>query len=632
MSRDNTSVLGSVGAGITKLRNFVINTFFVLVLLFVVVGSLSTCQTYSVPEGSALIINPRGVIVDALTYPSQWQDLVTASDAPGETELQSILVALEMAANDSDIKALVLDLDDLVYVSPAQANRIGDALATFKLSGKQIISYADFYGQEHYHIASYADAIYMHPLGQIFFSGYGGDQLYVKDLLDQFNVNVHVFRVGEFKSATEPLTRNSMSDAARRDVSALYQDLWQQLLADVAANRQVEPHALQDYADNIASVVRNAQGDMAHAALEAHLVDELLTGDQALTRIGDVVGYSNPALQELNAIDFASYLHLQQYAPGQNLAAPVPEQAPAGNIGVIVAQGPVVMEGDGRTASARHLNELIRGARLADDIHAVVLRVDSPGGSQFASELIRQELELLQVTGKPVVASFGSAAASGGYWIAATADAIVSEPASVTGSIGIFSMITTFEQTLADYGVHSDGVGTTARPLRMSMYSGISEDVGALLQARVEHGYDQFLNIVARGRNLDKAGLAEIAEGRVWSGEDALELGLVDQLGGLQEAMQTAAELAGLETWQARHLAPQLNPRQQFMAELMRNMGLAELAKTILEPVSRTPASQLSQLLDPYLRQLQNLQAMQDPGHLYAFCEGCWPTFTTLSR
>ena len=595
------SLFAQLGWAITKLRNFVFNALFILFLVFVIGIMVASCQTVSVPSGSALLINPEGVLVEERSYPEALGDFLQSQ--PAQVDLSSILRAIELAKEDDDIKAIVLDIDELYGLSPARASRIGAALKDFRESGKKVISYGNFYGQGQFHAASFADALYMHPMGQIVLPGYGYYSLYFNEILSNYDVNIHIYRVGEFKDAIEPFTRNDMSEEARRAQEVLYNDLWQNLLADLAENRAVEIHDLEAYAKQLPEFIKATGGDMARAALENHLVDELLTPDQVRARIADEVGYGQN--DAINGIDYGSYL-----------AAKDATDFGAGSdqVGVLVAQGPIVMEGPpGQVAAAETLSQQIRSARNNPNIKALVLRVDSPGGGTFASEVIRQELELFQLSGRPVVASFGSVAASGGYWIAATADEIVAESSSITGSIGIFSYLMTFEDTIKRYGVHADGVGTTSNVIGFDPLLGVSEDMTQILQISIEQGYEQFVNLVAKGRERTPEEIDYIAQGRVWSGAAALEIGLVDQIGGLDDAVARAAELADLEEYDRVRLVPYIDPRQQFLAELM------QVWVPDLVPQAITESPLAMRIKSSW----QLIQALPEPGKAYAFCLSC---------
>jgi protease-4 len=393
-----------------------------------------------------------------------------------------------------------------------------------------------------------------------------------------------------------------MSDEARQASSGLYQGIWGELVEGIAENRQLTSNEVNDYAQNFDVLLAKTSGDMARAALEANLIDELLTPDQMETRIAIEVGRYKG---EINGIGMGSYLNIRGL-----IDSVTDENAP--EIGVIVVQGAILEDGQGlsNVVSANDLVGRIRQARFNEDLKALVIRVDSPGGSAFASELIRQELELFQVTGRPVVASFANVAASGGYWISATSDAIIAESATITGSIGIFGVIPTFEKSLSRIGVYSDGVGTTPLARGMDSFSGLSPQAQAIFQASVEFGYGQFIDLVARGRDMPKAEVEKVAQGRVWQGSKALELGLVDALGDINVALAKAAELAGIAQWRAVDLRQPLDPRSIFITEIMESFGF-----------------QLSANTHPWLhnvqKELNTLALFTDRRHTFALCLAC---------
>ena len=603
--------LARIGGGISAMRHFVSNTVFVLLMVIVLAALVASCESVSVPDRAALLINPKGVMVETAHLTDPLTDLFSAGSTQREAELPHILKAIRAATTDNRIHMIVLDLDELQWAAPAHARRIGIALQDFKAAGKKVVSYGYFYAQSPYQIASFADALYMHPMGQVALFGFGGFNLYFKDLLDKFNVNIHVFRVGEFKSAVEPFTRNDMSAQSRMAAEALYQNLWQNTLDTISTNRRLEPAQIQYYADQLDEAVKLTQGDLARAALENHLVDELLTADQARVRMADDVGLAVNG--DINSIDYITYLSATDLSPFDDATS-------AGDkVAVIIAQGVIVAsDSDQNVIAADPTIELIRQAKRDPTIKALVLRVDSPGGSQFASEIIRQELELVQMAGKPVVASFGASATSGGYWISATADHIVAESTTITGSIGIFAVTTTFEKVLEDIGVHPDGVGTTALTLAMSPFGGLSETMTNILQSQVEHGYEQFINLVARGRNLTPEEVGAIAQGRVWSGEVAQELGLVDTLGGLDAAVQQAAALAEIDEWATIQLAREPDPRQVLLAQLLSAKIFAGLFSTTA--ATNSPGQRFK---DQVLSALDVIDQLDDPMQTYAICSAC---------
>lgn len=588
------SVVQRVGTGLTKLRNFVMNTIFLIVLGVAIVVVIGSFGGIPVPENGALVLNPRGVMVEQGTFGDPFDDLWLVGQNLPEADIHQLVRAVEQATTDDRIAMIVLDLDELTGSSHAHATYLGTALTDFKAAGKRVVAIGHYYSQAQYAIATYADAIYMHPFGQLILSGYGAYQLYFKNLIDKFDVNVHVFRVGTYKEAVEPYTRADMSPAAKQANRQLVGGLWQAYADLVIENRGIEAATFEYYTHAFDDAVANAKGDMARAALENHLVDELLTPDQARSRIADTVGWD--AEKQFNSINYLDYLQVVGQDPLQSQ-----------NVGLIVARGTIQMGDNLRAAGADGLIRLIRQARADDSVRALVLRVDSPGGSTFASELIRQELELLQLADKPLVISMGSVAASGGYWISATADKIIAHPTTITGSIGIFAMMPTFEDTLSGFGIQTDGVGTSSLSGTLDPLRGINEPMQRILQANVENGYAQFINLVARGRDMSPEAVAEIAEGRVWLGSTALELGLVDELGDLSGAIDAAAELASLTEYGIKSFTTPISARDLLLRELFE--------ARVQQPQNPLVAS---------LRALWlHLKELNDPLHTYSLCESC---------
>lgn len=588
-------VFSQIGRGLSAARNFAANVLFLLLVTLLVVLVLAGSSGVSVPDGSALVINPRGVLVDTASITDPIERFLTLESVPRDVELKSLVKAITAGAADDRIALLVLNLEELQAASPGHADTLGVALREFQAAGKEVVSFGSFYSQGQYQIASYADAVYMHPLGQILLSGYGSNRIYYNELLEKLDVNIHIFRVGKYKEFVEPYTRSTMSDEARLANQELVDALWQHYADRIGANRQLDPGRFAAYTQDFAGLLAEAGGDMAALSLEYQLVDELLTPDETRARIADKVGYSDSG--DFNGIDYRAYLQT---------IAPEPVQADAA-IAVITATGPIVM---GRRSSGVIATQstigLIRQARHDRSIAALVMRIDSPGGSAFASELIRQELELTQLAGKPVVVSMSNVAASGGYWIAATADQILAQPTTITGSIGVFGLLPTFEKSLAKLGVHTDGVATTPLSGSMDPIAGLSDPMSRILQVNVENTYERFINLVARGRDMTPQEVDAIAQGRVWIGAKAHELGLVDNLGGLDEAIAGAASLAKLTAYEVRELTPSMTTRELILRELSDSVALPN------HPVTNA------------LRQAWTLlESLDDPGHSYALCEAC---------
>ena len=587
------SILSRVGWFLTRTRNFVMNTVFILLLLFVLFALLDAFDTPGVPEGSALVLNPEGVVVEEPRVPDPFGELWMSGTIP-EADIHELLRAIDHAAGDDRIKMIVLDLDDLIWASAAHAESLGAALARFQETGKDTVAIGNTYGQPQYAIASYANAVYMHNDGAIYLPGFAAFQSYFKSLFEKLKLNVHVFRVGEYKEAVEPFLRDDMSDAAKEANQALVDGLWATYRQHILANRELDEESFDHYTAAFDEALAKTGGDTARAAIESGLVDELMSADQMRSHVADTVGWDED--KNFNGIGYQAYL--------KTLG---PRQDAPGNIGLIFVRGILQMGDDRNAAATDNLVDLIRQARDDEALQALVVRVDSPGGSAFASELIRQELELVQLAGKPVVVSMGSVAASGGYWISSTADRILAHPTTITGSIGIFSLLLTLEDSLSSIGVYSDGVGSSPLSGALDPLRGLNEPMQRVLQSNIEHGYLRFINLVARGRDMTPTAVEEVAQGRVWLGARAQEIGLVDALGGLSDAVETAAGLAELTDYGVKRLALPLSPRDVLIQQLM-------------ESAQFTPPSRLAGVLR---RAWNATEALNDPMHAYAICETC---------
>jgi len=594
---------GFIGRVLDALRVFIGRLFFLLFLIVLLLLVFSGPAGMQVPEDGLVILDPKGAIVEqpGLLDP---QSLLLGSAEVTATPLRDVLDALERAATDSRIRGVVLDLTELTAVSPSVLETIGAALERYRESGKSLIAHGDYYSQAQYFLASWADTVYLHPMGQLMLPGYGGSQLYFASLLEKLGINVHIFRVGTHKAAVEPFSLDGMSDLSRANMQQLVDELWARYLNQVAANRGITPEALRSYANDYPAHLLAVGGDTARVALEHGLVDELVSQPQFRARLSALAGASGGNPRTIAFQDFLSATH-------------TPLLPAESEIGVIVAEGTIDMGEQPRGAiGADSLVALIRDARRDERIKAVVLRVDSPGGSALASELIRQELEQLQEAGKPLVVSMGGTAASGGYWISAMADEIWASPATVTGSIGIFGLVPTVEEGLGKLGVRADGVSTT--PLtRADPLTGMSEAMATVLQASVEDGYQRFLQLVSDGRNLSIEQVDAVAQGQIWSGSQALAFGLVDNLGELDDAITAAARLAVLDDYAWRYIEKPLSPGEQFTQELIRNFGMSTLGEAHwLQGLMRSGVQQT-------LESVSTLARFNDPRDLYSVCEFC---------
>ncbi len=596
-SAESEGIFSRIGTVITKTRNFVLNTLFVIILIAIIASFFTSSGSAPVPDKGALVIDPRGILVEERTFSNPLDNLWNFNYDILEAELGEITRAIELAENDSQIEMIILDLEGLGNISLAQGDRIIDALLQFKNSEKKIASYANSYLQSHYYVSSVADELYLNPMGSLVIDGFGGSNLYFKDFLDRYGFEAHVYRVGDYKEAVEPFIRNDMSEESKEVNMRMLDKLWAGFSEKIEKHRKLESGSINRYGVGFAEELKKTKGDFARAAIENNLVDELLTWDQARVRFGDRVGFQED--ESINRIDYQSYLLSQ-----------VPDISfSSDKVAVINIQGPIFLGSEGMGAtSADTAIQLIREARRSDEVVAIVVRVDSPGGSAFASEMIRLELELAQIDGIPVVASFASVAASGGYWLSATSDYIFAEPNTVTGSIGVFSVLFTAEKAASNIGIQTDGVATTPFS-QVDPFTKPNPQLSEALQLSVEHGYNQFVELVARGRGLERDLVEPIAQGKVWLGTEAVENGLANDLGSLPEALNKAAQLAQSENWSPLFMKKPVDPRDAFLAELLKSARVGSIVPEAVKNI--VSLSELDELIYQ-VKQSSRLQALCD--------------------
>ena len=620
-----TSTLCKFFAGITKVyrgfRSVILNLLFIFLILGLISSFLGQPPVI-VERGSALLLNPEGILVDQQTYIDPLDALVADSvgtDLDGEVLLRDVLNAIELASNDDDISSIVLTLSNLQPSGFSKLQEIGNALTTFRESGKKVYAYADNYSQGQYYLASHADEIMLNPMGNINLEGFSTYQTYYKDALDKLGINVHIFRVGEYKSAVEPFERNDMSPAAREANQEWLGNLWQLYTSSVASARGIDPEFISDFINTLDQHLAEFNGDMASLVLDRNFVDQILDRGQANDYLKNEIGADN------SGEDFL-YIVMENYLSARNDQLNS-LQKNVDKVGLIVASGTIY---DGYRNAGEiggdSLQELIRRARENDTIKALVLRIDSGGGSAFASEVIRSELEMLQDAGKPLVVSMGSVAASGGYWIATPADEIWASPSTITGSIGIFGLYPTFEDSFEKLGLNTDGLGTTDLAGALNIGRELPVLAENVLQSMLEDGYNRFINLVANARNMSIEEVDAIAQGRVWSGEDAYNLGLVDNLGNLDAAIASAASLAGLSEYSTRIVEQPLSPGQQLLQDLTNNV-LVEIFQS-RQQAFVTQTNILSDFYRTLNNDLQALIQLNDPNALYLHCQECISKFS----
>lgn len=561
-----------------------------------------------IEDGTALVIAPRGVLVEQLTARSFDQILDEATgDTVEETLLKDVVDAIEAATEDERFPVLVLDLNRFSGGMLTKLQDVAEALDGFRATGRKVIAIADSYSMNQYYLAAHADEIIVHKMGMVAIEGMGRYRMYYKDGLDKYGIDVNIYRVGTFKSAVEPFLRNDMSEAAREANEEWLGDLWRQYLAEAGEARGIGAEALDRYAQDFLGTLASADGDTARAALENDLVDQALTRVELREYLVGLVGENEEthSFKRTSMSDYLASLGDDRFGRGV---------LPGDTIAVVVARG-TILDGShpAGTIGGDSTAALIRDARNDENTRAIILRVDSGGGSAFASEVIRRELEAARADGIPVIASMGSVAASGGYWISTSSDQIWAHPSTITGSIGIFAMIPTFQGPLKEYlGVQVDGF-TTAPLAGLRPDREVPEDIGAALQLNIEQGYREFLQRVAEARDMSIEDVDAVAQGRVWSGEDAFRLGLVDQLGDLDDAVAAAAELAELgEDYTVRYVEKELD----FQQQLIQRMGARAVTALGLE--SRPPAPLRRVLRDAETAAGEVLR-LNDPNQVYAW-------------
>ncbi|MCC5887512.1 MAG: signal peptide peptidase SppA [Gammaproteobacteria bacterium] len=602
----------SAGRFLSAARTVTANILFLALIVVVLLLLFSGDERVAVPDGAALVLKLDAPIMEEAPRPEPLELLFADQDSARPIEMRDLVHALERAAKDNRIQALVLDLDRFPGAAPATLNSLGKSLSAFRASGKPVVVIADNLSQPQYFLASFADQLYLNPMGQVLLSGLALQPTFFASGLDKLKVRVNVFRAGEYKSAVEPFLRDDMSDEARENAQQLIDEVWRSIRDQVASNRRMSPETLDTIIEEQPQRLRSMRGDLARLALETGLVDELLARDAGRDRLIQLVGRNGDG-RTFKQIDHRSYLRDPQVAAGSSSKGEA-------RIGVIVAEGTIIGGEQPRGAAVGEPTlRMIRQARQDDDIRAIVLRVNSPGGSVFTSELIRRELELAQVAGKPVVVSMGSIAASGGYWVSATADRIFAEQDTITGSIGVYGLLPTFEESFAALGVFSDGVGTHSLSGAGNPMQGLNPALADILEQRVAQANQQFMELVARGRDLDLTAVEALAEGRVWSGSAAQRLGLVDELGGLDAAVAQAAALAGIDRWQIDYLEEPPSTRDLILERMLSSYSGRLLAGS-------TPGSSwqsLTRLGRVFGEPLLQLDRLMEADQLQALCAAC---------
>lgn len=595
---------------ITALKNAIGNLLFIGFIAFVIVA-LAGRESEGIPASALLVVDPEGVIVEQLRPIDPIEEFLRGEESENaETLGRELVEAIQLAGTDDRIRGIALDLSRLQGTTLNQYDDIGSALDDFKNSGKPVFAYGTHYTQSQYYLASFADTIYIDKdslpvMGGVFLQGFGAYPLYLKSALDKLQVSVHVLKAGIFKDAGETFLRDDMSDESKESTQELIDFLWDSYLSKITRHRNIDAEAITNYIDNYGTLLDQTETGPAELALELGLIDGLVTGTEWRSEMQGISGESGDTFEQ---VSYRTYL--------RSMRPPIPDQNPvADTIAVIIAKGTIL---DGEQPAGEvggdTITKLIRKAKNSENVKAIVLRVDSPGGSAVASETIRNALVAAQASGKPVVASMGGYAASGGYWISSTANKIFASETTITGSIGVFTIFPTFERSLDYLGIHSDGIGTTPLSGAMNNFEEINPVFKRVLQNSVEATYNKFLSLVSEGRGLSIEQADSVAQGRVWSGSRALEHGLIDGIGDVNVAIESAAVLAGLTDYDVVYMEKELSSRELFFRQVLQS------AVSILPPVQ-------TGLFPVIPAEVKVLTQMVRSPSIYLQCANCQITF-----
>lgn len=605
--------LWSLLTGITKwiwralnfTRQLILNLIFLFLVLICVGVWLASKAPEMVPAHGALVLNITGVVVDMPATSSKFSGLSQQllggkKNLSQENSLFEIIQAIRQAKSDSKITGIVLDLQDFAGGDQPSLQYIGKALREFRESGKPVYAFSRHYSQGQYYLASFADKIWLSPQGEVSLHGFASYNMYYKSLLEKLKVSTYVFRVGTYKSAVEPYIRDDMSPEAREANSLWINELWHNYLDTVATNRKITPQQLFPEPQALLAGLRKADGDTAKYALDNKLVDSLMTASEVENTLIKQFG-NNKIKNTYNLVSYYDYI----------LKTP-PEQQ--NNVAVVVVNGAIIDGDSGQgEAGGDTIAAQIHEARNDPRTRAIVLRVNSPGGSVTASEAIREELMAAKSKGLPVVVSMGGMAASGGYWISTPADYIIANASTLTGSIGIFGIVNTFEKSFEAIGIHGDGVSTSVLS-NASILQPLPDEVQQIIQLSIENGYQRFLSLVAQARHSTPEKIDKIAQGHVWTGQDAKANGLVDSLGDFDDAITKAAELAKIKQWSI-HFYEEEPTFASLMLSSFTDSIHAAFSSYLPAPLATT-AQQLKAESDKLAR-------FNDPQNRYAFCLNC---------
>lgn len=610
--------LKTLGHGINLVRVVILNLVFFGILALVVMVLLYHPRVPAEPASFALVIGPSGELVEQLHNPvGQALRRIEHLGRAEETALPDVLRGIRLASTDPRVKAIVLETDHFVGGGMPEIDAVRRALFRFEKTGKPVIAIGRSYDTAQYLLASAATRVYLSPEGGVIPSGFGIYEPYMAKLLKRIGIHVYVVRVGKYKDAVEPFIRNHMSRPSRDQWSVYFDAIWDRYLEEVSLARHIPPGALTRYIDQAAQHLAKSGGNLARYALMAHLVNAVATRPAVHALLRKLVGPNGVDASGFSEMGLKAYLdhHPRFYVPGDG----------SERIALIHADGDIV---SGRAPpgeiGSKSLIGLIREARLNPDVRALVLRVNSPGGSANASDEILHAIEAFEATGRPVVVSMGDMAASGGYWISMAANRIYAEPTTLTGSIGIFGIFPNASPLLNKIGVHVEGVGTTPLTGQFSPLMPLSKTAKTLFRVEILHGYHDFIDHVAKFRHLTPERVNAIGRGHIWVGTEALKLGLVNQLGGLERAIQGAAHLAHLVHYRVVTLRQPLTWTEKLIVKLAHLHEAGILGRGLLQNAGTAPSLEVPVPVGAFWHTLQDeFGFLKSRTGIYAYCLGC---------
>jgi protease-4 len=606
-----------LGRGLTSIRRWTLNLLtllFLVMLVVLVIKSFSATETVLVQDKSALVLNLNGALVEESSTPdSSLLSLAGGSEVQGQVQMRDLMAVLKAAASDAKITRILLKLDDFDGGGLASLRAAGAALEEFKKSGKPVIAWAPNYSQAQYFLAAHANEVLLDPAGILELDGLGGDSNYYAEALSRVGVKVHVVRTGPYKNMAEQFTDNAPSPATLESSAYLLDDLWDLLTTEVEQARGLPQGKIMQLINALPEPLIAAGGDMAKMALDQGLV----TGLKDIQQVREdfiKVGEEDAEHNTFRQIGFDDYL--------ASLSKP---DTSGEGVGIIVAEGEIIDgEAPRQTIGGESTAALVRQARLDDEVKAIVLRVNSPGGAVFGSELIRRELALAREAGKPVVVSMGDVAASGGYWISTASDRIFADAGTITGSIGVITLFPSIEGLMEKASIHSGGYATTWLKSAGDLRKPLDPRLEQLLEANIQHTYQSFLGHVGEARKMKTEDVDKVAQGRVWTGKQALDRGLVDELGGLEDAVKTAKQLAKLEdSASVRYIESEESKYDWLFAKLMGAQAAARLQAYLPAWLSFSAKQPELQALQTDVQKLQGLIKPDQPfsSVVHCFCE-----------